>query len=144
LLRALLLQVLYSISSERALMDQIDLHLGFRWLVGLSLSGRETPTPLIWLMARNEEAFHIGDMPQSSQVDQRSQARLSGRILSPRDLHTIRPVSEHFPSGASVARNEWNFLERRFGRLGAVIPDVPRLSDRVPFCRTYKTASFDP
>ena len=36
LLRAMLLQVLYSIRSERALMDQIDLHLGFRWFVGLS------------------------------------------------------------------------------------------------------------
>jgi transposase len=38
LLRAMLLQVLYSIRSERALMDQIDLHLGFRWFVGLSAS----------------------------------------------------------------------------------------------------------
>src|ERR1700704_1260768 len=38
LLRALLLQVLYSIRSERALMDQIDLHLGYRWFVGLSLN----------------------------------------------------------------------------------------------------------
>jgi transposase len=38
LLRALLLQVLYSIRSERALTDQIDLHLGFRWFVGLSLN----------------------------------------------------------------------------------------------------------
>ena len=38
LLRALLVQVLYSIRSERALRDQIDLHLGFRWFVGLSLN----------------------------------------------------------------------------------------------------------
>jgi transposase len=38
LLRAMLLQVLYSVRSERALMDQMDLHLGFRWFVGLSLS----------------------------------------------------------------------------------------------------------
>jgi transposase len=38
LLRAMLLQVLYSIRSERALMDQMDLHLGFRWFVGLTLS----------------------------------------------------------------------------------------------------------
>ena len=38
LLRALLLEVLYSIRSERALMDQIDLHLGYRWFVGLSLN----------------------------------------------------------------------------------------------------------
>lgn len=38
LLRALLLQVLYSVRSERALMDQIDLHIGFRWFVGLTLN----------------------------------------------------------------------------------------------------------
>jgi transposase len=38
LLRAMLLQVLYSVRSERALMDQMELHLGFRWFVGLSLS----------------------------------------------------------------------------------------------------------
>jgi len=36
----MLLQVLYSIRSERALMDQIDLHLGFRWFVGLSANDR--------------------------------------------------------------------------------------------------------
>ena len=38
LLRAMLLQVLYSIRSERALMDHIDLHIGYRWFVGLSLN----------------------------------------------------------------------------------------------------------
>jgi transposase len=38
LLRALLLQALYTIRSERALMDQIDLHLGFRWFVGLGMN----------------------------------------------------------------------------------------------------------
>src|SRR5260370_725209 len=36
LLRAMLIQILFSVRSERALMDQIDLHLGFRWFVGLS------------------------------------------------------------------------------------------------------------
>lgn len=38
LLRAMLLQVLFSIRSERSLMNHIDLHLGFRWFVGLSMS----------------------------------------------------------------------------------------------------------
>ena len=38
MLRAMLLQVLYSIRSERALADQLDLHLGFRWFVGLEMS----------------------------------------------------------------------------------------------------------
>jgi len=37
LLRALLLQVLYSIRSERMLMEQLDYNLLFRWFVGLTM-----------------------------------------------------------------------------------------------------------
>ena len=36
LLRALLLQMLYSIRSERMLMEQMEYNLLFRWFVGLS------------------------------------------------------------------------------------------------------------
>lgn len=38
LLRALLLQLLYSIRSERMLMEQLEYNLPFRWFVGLSTS----------------------------------------------------------------------------------------------------------
>ena len=37
LLRALLLQILYSIRSERMLVEQLDYNLLFRWFVGLSM-----------------------------------------------------------------------------------------------------------
>ena len=37
LLRALLLQVLYTIRSERQLMEQLDYNLLFRWFVGLGI-----------------------------------------------------------------------------------------------------------
>src|ERR671921_2109880 len=37
LLRAMLLQALYSIRSERQLMEQLDYNLLFRWFVGLSM-----------------------------------------------------------------------------------------------------------
>jgi transposase len=37
LLRALLLQILYSIRSERLLMEQLDYNLLFRWFVGLTI-----------------------------------------------------------------------------------------------------------
>ena len=37
LLRALLLQVLYTIRSERMLMEQLDYNLLFRWFVGLTM-----------------------------------------------------------------------------------------------------------
>jgi IS5 family transposase len=37
LLRALLLQALYSVRSERMLMEQLDYNLLFRWFVGLNM-----------------------------------------------------------------------------------------------------------
>ena len=37
LLRALLLQVLYSVRSERMLMEQLNYNLLFRWFVGLNM-----------------------------------------------------------------------------------------------------------
>ena len=40
LLRALLLQVLYSIRSERLLMEQLEYNLLFRWFVGLEMDDR--------------------------------------------------------------------------------------------------------
>ena len=42
LLRALLLQVLYSIRSERMLMEQLEYNLVFRWFVGLAIDDRTT------------------------------------------------------------------------------------------------------
>jgi len=40
LLRALLLQVLYSVRSERQLVEQLDYNMLFRWFVGLSMDDR--------------------------------------------------------------------------------------------------------
>src|SRR5438876_7671819 len=40
LLRALLLQLLYSIRSERLLMEELDYNILYRWFVGLSLDDR--------------------------------------------------------------------------------------------------------
>jgi len=37
LLRALLLQMLYSVRSERLLVEEIDYNILFRWFVGLNL-----------------------------------------------------------------------------------------------------------
>ena len=37
LLRALLLQIFYSVRSERLLMEQLDYNLLFRWFVGMNV-----------------------------------------------------------------------------------------------------------
>ena len=46
LLRALLLQTLYTIRSERQLMEQLDYNLLFRWFVGLGLDDRNSSGPV--------------------------------------------------------------------------------------------------
>lgn len=72
LLRALLLQALYSIRSERALMDQIDLHLGFRWFVGLNLN------EAVWeasTFSKNRERLLGGDIAQEFLASVVSEAR---------------------------------------------------------------------
>ena len=57
LLRALLLQILYTIRSERQLMEQLDYNLLFRWFVGLNMDA--SPLPGLngrrWLAAAIEE-----------------------------------------------------------------------------------------
>ena len=61
LLRALRLQVLYAIRSERQLMEQLNCNLLFRWFVGLNLDGAVwVPT----LFSKNRERLidgHIAD-----------------------------------------------------------------------------------
>jgi transposase len=62
LLRALLVQVLYSVRSERALMDQIDLHLGFRWFVGLTA---DEPVWEASTFSKNRDRLLGGDIAQA-------------------------------------------------------------------------------
>jgi len=59
LLRALLLQVLYTIRSERLLMEQLDYNLLFRWFVGLSMDDK------VWnhsVFSKNRERFLASDL----------------------------------------------------------------------------------
>lgn len=61
LLRALLLQVLYSIRSEQQLMEQIDYNLLFRWFVGLN------PDDAVWdatVFSKNRERLLAGEVSQ--------------------------------------------------------------------------------
>jgi transposase len=61
LLRALLLQVLYSIRSERMLMEQLDYNLLFRWFVGLTMDDS------IWdptVFTKNRDRLLRGEIAQ--------------------------------------------------------------------------------
>lgn len=62
LLRALLLQVLYTIRSERQLMEQLDYNLLFRWFVGLN------PDDAIWaptVFTKNRDRLEEGNIAEA-------------------------------------------------------------------------------
>ena len=59
LLRALLLQLLYSIRSERMLMEQLEYNLLFRWFVGLGMDDAVwAPT----VFSKNRDRLLAGDI----------------------------------------------------------------------------------
>src|ERR1022692_1227086 len=61
ILRALLLQVFYSVRSERLLVEQIDYNLLFRWFVGLGMDDA------VWnhaVFSKNRDRLLTSDVPQ--------------------------------------------------------------------------------
>src|SRR5262247_4083096 len=62
LLRALLLQVLYTIRSERLLMEQLDYNLLFRWFVGLEM---DDPVWNATVFTKNRERLLRGEIARA-------------------------------------------------------------------------------
>ena len=63
LLKALLLQVLYSVRSERLLMEQLSYNLLIRWFVGLNMDER------VWVrtvFTKNRDRLLESESPRSS------------------------------------------------------------------------------
>ena len=75
LLRALLLQALYTIRSERMLMEQLDYNLLFRWFVGLGMDeGVWDPT----VFTKNRDRLLAGDVAELFFGDIVERARRGG------------------------------------------------------------------
>lgn len=77
LLRALLLQALYSIASERMLMEQLDYNLLFRWFVGLSMDAE------VWdatVFSKNRGRLIGGEVAQQFFAGVREQAERAGLL----------------------------------------------------------------
>src|SRR5687768_14739076 len=84
LLRALLLQALYTIRSERQLMEQLDYNLLFRWFVGLGMDDAVwAPTTF----TKNRDRLLDGDVARAFFEDVVAQAR--GRGLLSAEHFTI-------------------------------------------------------
>ena len=61
MLRALLLQVLYTVRSERMLMEQLEYNLLFRWFVGLNMD------EAVWVptvFSKNRDRLMEGDIAE--------------------------------------------------------------------------------
>jgi transposase len=77
LLRALLLQVLYTVRSERQLMEQLDYNLLFRWFVGLNTD------EAVWVptvFAKNRDRLLAGDVAQAFFAAVLAEARAAGLL----------------------------------------------------------------
>jgi transposase len=61
LLRALLLQILYTIRSERMLMEQLEYNLLFRWFAGLNM---DEPVWVPTVFSKNRDRLMEGDVAQ--------------------------------------------------------------------------------
>lgn len=113
LIRALLLQVFYSIRSERLLMEQLEYNLLFRWFVGMSV---DEP---VWdhsTFSKNRDRFLGADIARELFANIVEQARLAG-LLS--DEHfsvdgTMIPAwasAKSFRLGADKAYDVRSFIE---------------------------------
>jgi transposase len=114
LLRALLLQALYTIRSERQLMEQLDYNLLFRWFVGLGMDDR------VWsatTFSKNRDRLLDGDIAaaffeavrlhaDSARLLSDEHFTVDGTLLEAWASHkSFRPRDEDPPAGGGSNRS---------------------------------------
>ena len=77
LLRALLLQVLYTVRSERLLMEQLDYNFLYRWFVGLSI---DDPVWDVTVFSKNRDRLLKGEVAEAFFAAVLAQARQGGLL----------------------------------------------------------------
>lgn len=102
LLRALLLQVLYSIRSERMLMEQLEYNLLFRWFVGLNM---DEPVWVPTVFSKNRDRLLEGDIAQKffAQVLQQAEG---ARLISDEHFSVDGTLIEAWASQKSFQRKD--------------------------------------
>ncbi len=113
LLRALLLQCLYSVRSERLLMEQLDYNLLFRWFVGLNM---DDPVWDFTVFSQNRERLLEGDVARAFFAEVGELARAQG-LLS----------DEHFTVDGTLIE-AWagqKSFKKKDAREGSAPPDDP-------------------
>jgi len=97
LLRALVLQLLYSVRSERLLMEQLDADMRFRWFVGLNA---DDPVWDVTVFTKNRERLLKGDVAARFFTAVLRQARAAG-LLSDEHFSVDGTLIEAWASQAS-------------------------------------------
>ena len=102
LLRALLLQALYTVRSERLLMEQLDYNLLFRWFVGLNM---DDPIWVASTFSKNRERLLAGDIAHAFFAQVLAQAR-ERNLLSDEHFTVDGTLIEAWASQKSFKRKD--------------------------------------
>ena len=102
LLRALLLQVLYTVRSERMLMEQLDYNLLFRWFVGLNM---DDPIWDVTVFTKNRDRLLEGDVASAFFGQVLAQAR-SKKLLSDEHFTVDGTLIEAWAGNKSFKRKD--------------------------------------
>ena len=104
LLRALLLQVLYTVRSERMLMEQLEYNLLFRWFVGLNM---DEPVWVPTVFTKNRDRLLEGDIAEKFFAQVLAQARAND-LLSDEHFSVDGTLIEAWASQKSFQRKDHN------------------------------------
>jgi transposase len=102
LLRALLLQVLYTVRSERMLMEQLDYNLLFRWFVGLNM---DDPVWDVTVFTKNRERLLAAEVAKTFFDEVLAQAS-SRNLLSTEHFTVDGTLIEAWASHKSFKRKD--------------------------------------
>ena len=102
LLRALLLQVLYSVRSERMLMEQLEYNLLFRWFVGLNM---DEPVWVATVFSKNRDRLLTGDIAEKLFAEVLALARAGG-LLSDEHFSVDGTLIEAWASQKSFQKKD--------------------------------------
>ncbi len=110
LLRALLLQALFTIRSERQLMEQLDYNLLFRWFVGL---GIDDPVWVPTVFTKNRDRLLDADVA----------AKFMAQLLSHKEVRKLLS-DEHFSVDGTLIE-AWASMKSFQPKAPAATPDEP-------------------
>ena len=102
LLRALLLQALYSVRSERQLMEQLEYNLLFRWFVNLNM---DDPVWDVTVFTKNRDRLLEGEVAQAFFDQVLAQAR-AAKLLSAEHFTVDGTLIEAWASHKSFQRRD--------------------------------------